>query len=247
MLNSIILHKIDSNNLRFEKEIIETVNLEMCLTKSSGRNETLIRGLIDKTKDEKLSLINVGENNTRFNLTCEYQTSVPLAAGMKPFVPITHDIVLRNKSNYVISYNIGRKISRISTTLIGFALCDNPGTVNPISLDKNDFLNVINWITQSPLEGQIKSVSVKDTRYQNSQYRHASLSSNYLEESQLFNDLLDSTPFVASLGFETPEIRSTGRSLSCRLSHWGGLVIYSRELLDVEILELIHEIERLLA
>ena len=245
MLRNLIFHKIDSTNLRFDKEIIETINLEMCLTKSSGRNQTLIKGLIDKTKDEKLSLINVGENNTRFNLTCEYQTSVPLAAGLKPFVPIAYDIALRNLSNYVISYDIGRTISRIGTTLIGFALCDNPGAVNPVSLDKNDFLTVINWVTQSSLVGQVKSVSMKDTRYQNSQYRRVSLSSDYLEKSDLFNSLLDSTLFVSSLGFVTPDLQSTGRSLSCRLSHWGGLVIYSRELLESELLELIWELERL--
>lgn len=215
------------------------------LTKSSGRNETLISGLIDKTKDEKLSLINVGQNYTRFNLTCEYQTSVPLAAEMKPFVPIAFDIVLRNTSNYVISYDIGRIISRIGTTLIGFALCDNPEAVNPVSFDKNDFLTVITWVTRSSMAGQIKSVSMKDTRYENSPYRRASLSSDYLEESDLFNKLLDSTPFVSNLGFETPELRSTGRSLSCRLSHWGGLVIYSRDLLESELLELIHEFEKL--
>jgi len=86
---------------------------------------------------------------------------------------------------------------------------------------------------------------MKDTRYQNSQYRRVSLSSDYLEESELFNSLLDSTLLVSSLGFWTPDLRSTGRSLSCRLSHWGGLVIYSRELLESELLELIWELERL--
>jgi len=58
--------------------------------------------------------------------------------------------------------------------------------------------------------------------------------------------LLDSASAIANLSFITPSLNSTKRSLSCRINYWGRLTIYTPNLLDSEIGELIEIFEEIL-
>jgi len=58
--------------------------------------------------------------------------------------------------------------------------------------------------------------------------------------------LLDSASAIANLAFTTPPLSSTSRSLTCRINYWGGLTIYTPNLLDSEIAELIEIFEEIL-
>jgi hypothetical protein len=76
-------------------------------------------------------------------------------------------------------------------------------------------------------------------------FKQVVLNSPQLEISKLFNRLLNSAQAIANLSFTTPPLKSTSRSLSCRINHWGCVTIYTPDLLDSELSELISIFEML--
>lgn len=117
--------------------------------------------------------------------------------------------------------------------------------LNISKLEKNDFLKLKNWIL-SDEAGQIKRITMHNIKRVEVKFKQVVLSSDQLESSSLFNDLLNDASAIANLSFVTPPLESTNRPLSCRVNYWGGLTIYTPNLLDSELSELIEVLEKLI-
>ena len=131
--------------------------------------------------------------------------------------------------------------------LLSYATTGDPSLIGHIKLAKEDFLKLKDWILADnhPIPGGIRGIAMHDIEEGPIKFKQIVLNSPQLEDSPLFNRLLDSASAIANLAFTTPPLSSTSRSLSCRINYWGGLTIYTPSLLDSEIAELIKVLEKL--
>lgn len=210
---------------------------------SKGFTRRRIRALTSFARNERLSLS--GDSPTHFILStsCRFRTRKLLAAGVSPFVSVNFGIWLRKKSGFVVAFDAGRRLSGVGVSLLSHATTGIPSSIQNVKFDKDDFLQLKDWILLGEL-GQIKRITMHDIKKDDTQFKQIVLSSNRLQDSSLFNDLLDMTSAIANLTFNTPRLESSGRSLSCRLNYWGGLTIYSPSLLESELSELIGSLEK---
>jgi hypothetical protein len=150
---------------------------------------------------------------------------------------------LRKDSSLVISFDAGRKLSSIGVTLLSYATTGDAKAISSAKIDMDAFQRLKKW-TLSSAEGHIKRIALSDVVSGKTRYKQVMLSSNQLESSALFDNLMESSSRVLSMSFTTPKLESTERSLNCRLTHWGGLTIFTPEILDSEMSELIEVMEK---
>jgi len=223
---------------KVDKNLIAKSNLEECLNSSQGFEEKRMKALIELAKNEKLALSGDAEKYQELDVSCEFRMPKLLASGISPFVPVDFKIWLRKKSSVVVTFNAGRKLSSVGISLLSYATTGKPSSIEHIRLEKNDFIKLKYQILSNG-SGQIKRITLQNIKHEGLKFKQILLSANQLENSNLFNNLLDSALGVANMSFITPPLESSDRPLSCRISYWGGLAIYTPNLLDSEISELI--------
>jgi hypothetical protein len=234
-----------------DKRRFSQSTLGKCLQKAEGFTRRTIESFKELSKNEKLSLEKNTKSHYVANLSCEFRAQKFIAAGeiIPPFIPVNFDIWLRKKSSWVISFDAGRKLSGVAIALLSYATTGNPSSIKHIKLEKGDFLQLKNQLLSEDHEisGQIKRITMHNTKYDSVKFKQIVLSAPQLEESKLFNRLTDSALGISNLSFTTPPIKSTSRSLNCKINRWGGIAIYTPNLLDSEISELITILEGLYA
>ena len=233
-----------TNKWKVDKSLIAKSNLVECMKSSQGFTKKRIKALTELAKNETISLEEDVQKSHELTVSCEFKMPQLLASGVSPFVPVNFKIWLRKESSAVITFDTGRKLARIGISLLSYATTGDPASIEHIRLEKNDFLKLKDWLLADK-EGQIKRITMQNIEYKESKFKQIVLSANQLEDSYLFNNLLDPALAVANMSFTTPPLESSGRFLSCRITHWGGLTIYTPGLLDSEISELIEIFEKI--
>jgi hypothetical protein len=234
--------KIDKG--RFSKS-----SLEDCLQEASGFARKRIEAFTSLVQNERISLEEETQTHHIITFSCEFRTHKLIAAGdLPPFVPVSFKIWLRKESQFAASFDAGRKLSGAAMALLSYATTGTPSLIEHIKLTKEDFLELKGWILSDnhPIPGGIRGVALHDIEEGAIKFKQIVLNSPQLEGSPLFNRLLDSASAIANLSFITPPLNSTNRPLSCRINYWGGLTIYTPNLLDSEIAELIRVFEKLI-
>ena len=233
------------NTWNVDKDRIAESTLDKCLLNAEGFAKKRITALIELARNENLLLEKETQKYYEFTASCEFRVPKLLASGVSPFVPVNFKIWLRKSSSVVVTFDAGRKLSGVGISLLSLATTDNPSLIEHIKLEKNDFLKLKDWIL-SDKAGQIKRITMHNIERDGIRFKQVVLSSDQLESSLLFNDLLNDASAIANLSFVTPPLETTSRLLSCRVNHWGGLTIYTPNLLDSELSELIEVFERLI-
>lgn len=232
-----------------DKKRFRQSTLEKCLQKAEGFTKRTIESFNELSKNEKLSLAKDKKSHYVANLSCEFRAQKFMAAGeiIPPFIPVNFNIWLRKKSSWVISFDAGRKLSGVGIALLSYATTGNPSSIEHIKSEKEDFLKLKNWLLSPShsIPGQIKRITLHDTEHDSIRFKQIVLNAPQLDRSKLFNRLTDSASAILNLSFITPPIKSTSRSLNCKINHWGGITIYTPNLLDSELSELITVLEGL--
>jgi len=227
------------------KNSISQSSLELCLKAAKDFTKKRIGALIELARNEKILIEEETQKHYEFTTSCEFQVPKLLASGASPFVPVNFKIWLRKNSSVVVTFDAGRKLSGVGTALLSYATTGDPSSIEYIRLEKDAFLRLKDWILSNET-GQIKRITMHNIEKDEVKFKQIVLSSNQLESSSLFNDLLDKASAIANLSFTTPLLETTSRTLSCRVNYWGVLTIYTPNLLDSELSELIKVLEKLI-
>lgn len=254
MIKNCIIYKYTDEikeNWKVDKRKFGQSTLEKCLLTAEGFTKKRIKALAGLAKNEKLSLGEETKKHYIANLSSEFRAQKFMAAGnlVPPFIPVNFEIWLRKKSSWVISFNAGRKLSGVAMALLSYATTGNPSSIEHIKMEKEDFLKLKDWLLSEnhDVPGQIKRITMYNIEYDSVRFKQIVLNSPQLSTSKLFNQLMDSALAISNLSFITPPLQSTSRPLSCKITHWGGITIYTPDLLDSELSELIAIFEELYA
>jgi len=228
-----------------DKNKINQSKLEDCLKKAVGFPKPKMRALTEIAQKERLLLLEETAEHYVFNTSCEFRVPKLLAAGASPFVPVNFKIWFRKKSSAVITFDAGRKLSSVGIALLAYATTGDLSSIEYLKLDKSNFLELKGCLLLKESPGQIKRITMQNIDHKGLKFKQIVLSANQLENSDLFMDLLNSAQGIANMNFVTPPLNSSGRPLSCRINYWGGLTIYTPNLLDSEISELLSIFEYL--
>ena len=224
-------------------------NLRKSLEEAQGFTRPKIKALIDLTKNEKIRLEEERQNLYVATFSCDFRTQRLVAAGdiFPPFVPVNFEIWLRKKSSWVIPFDAGRKLSGAATALLSYATTGNPSSIENIRLEKEDFLRLKDWLLADSrsVSGQIKRITMHEVVEDSIKFKQIVLNSPRLEISTLFNRLLNKASAIANLTFTTPPLNSGGRPLTCKVNYWGCTTVYTPEVLDSELSQLIDIFENL--
>jgi len=248
MLKNVIIYRFkdeERNNWNIDETKIKESSFEDCLTKENGYNRRKIQGLIENTENESITLDFSGNEYHRFTVSCLYKSGSIQASDENPFVPAYYEMILRNNSSFVLCFDSGKYLSKVGITLLANATTDNPQAIEHISINKEKFNDIINWVLSGSLPGDIRRITMQQVEHGYFRYKQIVLSSNDLQNTDLFKDLYPSSPIITNLSFSTPLLRTSGRSISCRLNYWGGLTIYSGGLLESELFEIITSLENI--
>lgn len=232
-----------------DKSRFSESNLETCFQEASGFARKRVEAFTSLVQNERISLEEETKTHYVVTSSCEFRTHKLIAAGNSPpFVPVSFRIWLRKESQFAISFDAGRKLSGAAMALLSYATTGDPSSIEHIKLSKEGFLKLKDWILADsyPIPGGIRGITMHDIEEAAIKFKQIALNSPQLEDSPLFNRLLDSASAIANLAFTTPPLSSTSRSLSCRINYWGGLTIYTPNLLNSEIDELIRVFEKLM-
>lgn len=230
--------KVDNNKISESK-------LKDCLEKAVGLPKPKIKALTEISRNEKISL--EGERNEHyiFEVSCEFRVPKLLAAGVSPFVPVNYKIWLRKESSTIVTFDAGRKLAGVGIALLAYATTGDLSSIEHLKLDKINFIKLKDWLLTNEPQGQIRRVTFQNIEYQNMKFKQIALSANQLEDSDLFLKLFDSAQVITNMSFITPPLSASNRPLSCRINYWGGITIYTPNLLDSELSELIRIFEKL--
>lgn len=253
MIKNCIIYKYSDefkNTWEMDANKFPKSSLRKCLQEAQGFNRKRIKALVELAKNEKLSLREETRKHYRATFSCEFRVPKLIAAGVSPpFVPVNFEIWLRKNSSWVIPFDAGRKLSGAAVALLSYATTGNVSSIETTRLEREDFLKLKDWLLADShaIPGQIKRITMHDIMENSVKFRQIVLNSPRLEISQLFTRLLDSASAIANLSFATPPLKSSSRPLSCRINYWGCVTIYTPNLLDSELSELIEVFEMLYA
>jgi len=252
MIKNCIIYKFsdeskDARNV--DKSRFSESNLEACFQEASGFARKRIEAFMTLVQNEKISLEEETQTQYVATFSCEFRAPKLIVAGNPPpFVPVSFRVWLRKGNPFVISFDAGRKSSGASMALLSYATTGDPSLIEHIKLTKEGFLKLKDWALANsrPIPGGIRGITMHDIEEGTIKFKQIVLNSPQLEDSPLFNRLLDSASAIANLSFITPPLNSANRPLSCRINYWGGITIYTPNLLDSEIGELIGIFEKIL-
>ena len=234
------------NKWEINNDKIEKSKLKDCFEKAVGFPKPKMKALAEIARNEKISLQEEREDYYVFDVLCEFRVPKLLAAGVSPFVPVNYKIWLRRESSTIIVFDAGRKLAGVGIALLAYATTGDLSSIGYLKLNKPDFIRLKDWLLSNDPQGQIRRITLQNVEYQGIKFKQIVLSANQLENSNLFSELLNSTQVITNMSFITPPLSASNRTLSCRINYWGGLTIYTPNLLDSEILELIKIFEKLI-
>lgn len=242
MIKNCIIYRYSEkfkNKRKVDKNKVEQSKLKDCLEKAEGFPKPKMKALTEIARNEKISLEEERKEHYIFGVSCEFRVPKLLAAGVSPFVPVNYTIWLRKENSTVVTFDAGRKLSGVGIALLAYATTGDLSSIEYLKLNKSDFIKLKDWLLTNEPQGQIRRVTLQNVEHRDMKFKQIVLSANQLENSDLFLHLLASSQVITNMSFITPPLSASDRSLNCRINYWGGLTIYTPNLLDSELSELI--------
>jgi len=240
MIKNCIIY-LGKNDIRINTNINENFSdssLKNCVNVAEKNKKKRLEDLSKIAKNESLSFDKKGEDYYQLISSCEFIAPRLTASGTTPFIRVNHKLWLCPEERSAISFDAGRKLSEVGIALLSYGVNKNPTEYNGVKILKEGFINLKEWILKDG-EGQIRQINLKNISKDGVIYKQVQLSAGNLEESNIFIELLEEAHSVSSMSFLSPKLQSTERSISCRINNWGCVSIFTPNMLDIEIMELI--------
>lgn len=201
-----------------------------------------VEALKKYVRNESITLSNETSDYYELEVSLEMQARRVPANIKPPYVPIRYKLWIRKESPYVITFGVGRRQSKVGILMLSYATTSRLDGVDRIVLYKEDFLRLIKWILDN--NGHIRRITLDRIKEKGDvELKQLVLSAERLEDSELFEMGLRESSVIKNLAFLSPPLESSGRNIYCRLSYWGSLTVYTKDLKDFEFLELIRIFE----
>ncbi len=246
MIRNCILYSLGSEPKflwDLERARLQGVTLKDCLKGAKGDFRSRIEALMELSRAEKLSFVSTDKDNTVLSYSCKFRTRKPTAAGdlVPPFVPVEIDLWVNKKTPLVVTFDASRRLSTAATTVLSFAATGSPSAIRPVRIGKDMFIALEEWIisNQHRRPGQIIRATMQNVEAESMRFKQVVLRAAKLESSNIFNRFLESAKGISNLTFATPPLRGSTRSIRSKLNYWGGMTIYSPDVLPSEISELV--------
>lgn len=245
MMKNIVLFRIKKDRaqeLHIDKNLAQDVVLKDCLSSSNPASKSKIEALMKIARNEELINFQENENFYSFNLSCEFKTPRLIASSGAPYVSVNYPLWISKKGDWCITQDAGRKLSSIGIALLSHSVFSDPLAIEAAGTTKSGFQSIIEEVVRPSDGGQIKRVSCQNVLYDKIEFKQMSLGANQLQESQLFKDTINFASRISNLTFTTPPLVASNRGLMLRLNDWGGMTIYTPEVLESEIVEIVESI-----
>lgn len=159
---------------------------------------------------------------------------------------IEHDVWVRTSSNMLIVLDSpSRRISNAIGQLVSLKLFNDPSLILPLRLERRHVEAIESWITAKEHEvaGNIIRVTFRRASINGSVVEEISLKKEGLDATEIYPKLKSSAHTIASITFVTPLLPEIGRRITCRIDSYGGLLIYTPNLREVDLEVLINKLE----
>ena len=205
-----------------------------CAEQASGHLYSRIKKISEKIQNEKIVVNQEFNDHIEFlaSLTVEAPRVTALGNLAPPMIDVTFPIWVMKSKPLILILDAGRKMAFPSSTILSMALFNKPNGILPIEVTLNNYLNMINGISQ---DGIIKRISFKTTIINNHVYKQLTLVGENLQSSDLFNQGISSSQMITELSFLSPKIRQLNRGINCKVSRVGSVTLYTPDLLREEI------------
>jgi hypothetical protein len=185
-----------------------------------------------------LTLTNEAELYRRFEFVGQYsgqQAHLRLSGELK------FELWQQKSGKLLMSFDIGRKISRVAMALLAYATLNDPFGITPLWLGKPDFLRLKDQLLK--LGANVTQLILQQPNITDAGIRQLQLRGAKLENVPDFDNMLGSSSRIRCLGFMIPATGGS-RAISFRIVEWGGGQIYvPTDLLDHEILSFLDQLE----
>lgn len=241
---------------RFDKVSWPTKNLKPTLKGLTLSSITQLAPKADRRRLEGLTSFCRGERLTQlegsrdfllFEFKAEVEAPRLTASGQAemPYVPAKFEVWVGRKAPWVLTFDAGRRLSSLATSLLGFALTESAASIRPVKLPKKVFEGIKDWATSGAVNGKgaISRVTLEGVQSGRASFKQIVLRADGLESSPVFHDFFEAANAVSNMTFFSPELKVTSRSICCKLSFWGGITLYSSQVLNSEIEELVRAID----
>jgi hypothetical protein len=162
-----------------------------------------------------------------------------------PFVPANFSVWLGKRTPWVVVFDAGRRLAAAANAILGDAVSSDATAVKSVSLAKPVFAGLKRWAASRSegAAGSILRATLQSVTSGRASFRQVVLRAESLESSPIFNDFFASAQTVSNMTFSTPKLTSASRSVCCKLSYWGSITLYTPEVLDSEIEELLAAVD----
>jgi hypothetical protein len=206
-----------------------------------------LEGLAAYCRKERLSQEEGSRDFLLFKFEAEVRAPRLTASGdtEMPYVPAEFRVWVGKKVPWVLTFDAGRRLSSVATSLLGYAISQRATSIRPVKFPKKVFEGVKDWALEGSVNGKgaISRVTLEGVESGRASFRQVVLRANGLESSPVFHDFFGSANAVSNMTFFTPKLRSASRRICCKLSSWGGITLYTPQTLDSEIEELVRAID----
>jgi hypothetical protein len=243
MMKNLVLYRIQSETkTNVDADKIQSVRLRDCLQSDNQLSKPRIEALLGISKNEKMFSFEECEQYYSVHLSCEFKAPKLLAANGAPYVPVNYPIWISKKDQWCLTQDAGRKLSSVGITLVSYSITSDPLAIAPLLLSKTGFQSIIENVARPDDGGQIRRISVENAVVDETEFKQITLGSSQLQDSSLFKEILRSAAWISTMTFVTPPLTSSDREIVCRLNDWGGVTLYTPNMLESEILEVTHSI-----
>jgi len=238
--------KTYQNQWKINPTELSKIRLEKILKISSGFTTKRIKSLLSLAKSEVLSFTKEDSNKVVLKLNCKFRSKRLLAAGElePPLVPVIVPIWIRRKSNWVVTFDAGRRLSWVAAILLAYASTGNPSGIENNKFTRDDFYKLILWLQLN--NGLIRRITLYNVQENSVKFKQIVMNSPQLEQSRSFQQFIKSCQGIGDISFTLPPLPATSRSLSCRLNYTGTLTVYTPNPFESEISAILKLIEQII-
>ncbi len=222
---------------------LRAISLSGLLPSASAPERRRLEDFATYSRKERITPRTGTRGFSLFEFACEARVRRLTASGEveMPFVPARFQVWLGKKIPWVVVFDAGRKLSAVANAMLGAAAADDTTSIKPVKLPKQVFEGLKDW-TQSASSGQpgsISRVTLENVSSGKANFQQVVLRAAGLETSPIFRDFFGAALNVSNMTFVTPKLRAASRSINCKISYWGGITLYTADVLDAEIEELL--------
>jgi len=184
--------------------------------------ETSLISELDLVKEGTLKRQEALGDYTLFEFSCKYTARLGTS-----LATVARDIELwrSKKGVLVISFGFPRNVAKVATKLLSLAIFGDHSLINSFTITNSDFVMLGRRIEE--LGGTITQLDVRGVSWGGGQLGHLQIKGRGLERIPGFDEVFKKAKRISSMGFSIPNLNSSTRHISFRISDWGGGQVYS--------------------